>query len=425
MSKEPFNIVILGASFAGLSAAHNFLRKTIDELGITRTAPKYRVVLISPSTHLFWNIGAPRAIVGTKLIPHSKSFTSIEDAFRDYPKNRFSFIQGSAIAVDFSQKNVTIANQRQTSQKIPYHALILATGTSTDSPLLSLHGPHEKTIAALNAFHARLRDATSIIIAGGGPSGVECAGQLATYVNGGRGAKKLPQGPISPTIIILISGNSRLLPRLPEAVSDKAEQKLKRMGVNVMHNLRLLSAQELPSGATRCVLSDDLSMQCDSFVAATGVHPNTSFLPTELLDASGYISADPQYLRVGRAGDRVYAIGDCAAYSKNSIMDVYESISPLIQNLKNDLLTYELKTQYPFGGAEEKLAELEDLAYEQNQTITQLLPITRFGGVGVIFGHRIPSFLVHLMKGKDYGFKKARSTVGAGHNPYKPNKFGM
>jgi NADH dehydrogenase FAD-containing subunit len=484
MSKEPLNIVILGGSFAGLSAAHNFLRTTINELGTTRIAPRYRVILVSPSTHFFWNIGASRSIVSPTLLPTFKSFIPILDAFRDYPKNRFSFVQGSATSVDFNQKNVTISvtgaisspilgsnalwsdgtdesvsrnTNGQTSRTIPYHALIIATGTSADSPLLSLHGSHEKTIAALGTFHSQLQNASSIIIAGGGPSGVECAGQLATFVKskGGKSASNPKSSPsttesqkfnLRSTLrsnrnhpkftrselaesttgcktICLISGKDRLLSHLSPRIAEKAEKKLRKLGVSIMHNTRLLSAQELPSGVTRCILSNDLSLTCDLFIAATGVHPNTQFLPTEILDASGYISADPQYLRVDRAGDRVYAIGDCASHSKNCIMDVYDSIPVLLQNLKNDLLSFELKTQYPFGGGEHQLDKLRDWQFVQNQTTTQLIPISRFGGIGVIFGYKLPSPLVWILKGHDFGIGKAKLAVGAGRNPYAAHSY--
>jgi NADH dehydrogenase FAD-containing subunit len=491
-SKEPLNIVILGGSFAGLSVAHNFLQKTIEQLGITKTAPKYRVVLVSPSTHFFWNISAPRSIVSPNSIPHTKSFVPILEAFSNYPKNRFSFIHGSAIDVDVNQRNVTINvigkftspivgfntrwthsaearssvignERRQSSQTISYHALIFATGTSAESPLLSLHGPHEKTTAALDTFHARLRDASSIVIAGGGPSGVECAGQLATFVNGSNA--KSSQHPKSPTsavfpggtterekhkilsipkrqkgrrkptqselgtmtaprkTVILISGNDRLLPRLPPTIGQRAEKQLKKLDVKILHNLRLISVQEMPSGVSRCVLGDDLSIPCDLFVAATGVHPNTQFLSSELLDPNGYINTDTQYLRVNQAGDRVYAIGDCASHSRNSITDIYDSIPILLQNLKNDLLSYELKTQYPFGGAEEALGKLRDWKYVRNPSTTQLIPITRFGGVGVAFGYSVPGVLVWLMKGRDYRISKAKLVVEMGGNPFATGTY--
>lgn len=491
--KEPANIVILGGSFAGLSVAHSFLRKTIDEISITRTAPKYRVVLVSPSTHLFWNISAPRALVSEKLIPHSKAFIPFLKAFEEYPKNRFAFVQGTAVAVDFNQHTVDIALTKEVTASssqaeyrpktnetgvkrngrsstpgtgevvrvLPYHALIIATGTTAESPLLSLHGPHERTIAAFDTFHANLRDAHSIIIAGGGPSGVECAGQLATFINRGKPAthhspgpegkyghwwKKLlnaqlgrrkqqsallfpsfsssstsPASPKSENCrksITLISGNDRLLPKLPAKAAEKAEAKLRNLGVHIMHNTRLVSAQELPSSRTRCVLSDDLTISCDVFIATTGVCPNTSFMPTDLLDASGYISTDAQTLRIPRAGDRIYAIGDVSAHSKNNLLDVYNSLPILLQNLKNDILAHELRMQHPFGGAEEKLEQLVDARFLQHEPQTQFIPITRWGGVGVLLGFEVPSFLVWAMKGRDYRTDKAQLAAGIGQDSY-------
>lgn len=51
---EPLNIVILGASFGGLSCAHHFLDYTIEHLRKTSTsAPNYRLVIVSPSTHIY------------------------------------------------------------------------------------------------------------------------------------------------------------------------------------------------------------------------------------------------------------------------------------------------------------------------------------------------------------------------------------
>jgi hypothetical protein len=64
--------------------------------------------------------------------------------------------------------------------------LIVATETSAESPLLSLRDPHETTMEAFGKFHHRLQDAASISKAGGVLSGVKCAGQLATFLDGGK-----------------------------------------------------------------------------------------------------------------------------------------------------------------------------------------------------------------------------------------------
>lgn len=493
-NKDLLNIVILGASFAGLAVAHKFLRKTIEEIGVTRSASRYRIVLVGPSTHLFWNIGAPRALVADKLLPLTEVFVPFLELFEEYSKTRFTFIQGKAIAVDFHEHFVTVevgdqlssgninekarwshttantfekpptktAGDETLKQTISYHALIIATGTSAESPLLSLHGSHDKTIKSMQSFHDRVNQASSIVVAGGGPSGIECAGQLATFLNRGKKPTPPPKSPTTPNFppaelaaakkstwllqllsfsrpstsassrahisgninpnsrktIILISGHDRLLPRLLPAFGDQAERKLKKLGVNVIHNTRLIKATETPSGVTRCELSDDSVLSCDLFVAATGVYPNTKFLPPSLLDASAYVNADPLYLRVGDAGDRVYAIGDCASHSKNSIQDVYDSIPILLQNLKNDLIAFELKAQHPYGGAEPRLEKLEDWAYIQNPTDSQLMPISRFGGVGILFGMKLPSFIVWVMKGRDYRIGRAKMAAGVGKDPY-------
>lgn len=55
---------------------------------------------------------------------------------------------------------------------IPYHALIVATGTSAHSALLSLHGVHTKTMGALRDNRVKVKEASSVVVAGGGPSGM-------------------------------------------------------------------------------------------------------------------------------------------------------------------------------------------------------------------------------------------------------------
>ena len=43
---QPLDIVVLGASFAGLSIAHAFLDTTLAQLRTTSAAPNYRLILI-------------------------------------------------------------------------------------------------------------------------------------------------------------------------------------------------------------------------------------------------------------------------------------------------------------------------------------------------------------------------------------------
>ncbi|OCL09706.1 FAD/NAD(P)-binding domain-containing protein, partial [Glonium stellatum] len=334
-------IIVLGGSFAGLSAAHHFLDHVIQQLSTFEGAPRYRVILVSPSTHLYWNICAPRALVSADLIPVESAFVPIEPGFSRHPFNEFTYMQGAATAIDTSARTVTVilASEATTKhsvlQTLPYHALILATGSSAYSPLYSLHGSYEKTTAELRSFHARLETAQSVLIVGGGPSGVETAGQLATYFN------RRP-APRTPKTITILSGSEQLLPKLAPGIGHKAAKKLKSLGVHVVHNIRQVGSSENPDGSTNCHLNNDMTITADVVIAATGVYPNTSYLPTSMLDEAGYIVTDPEVLRVygHGVGERVYAIGDCASYSKNYVLDVYEAVPILMHNLCNDLLAH-------------------------------------------------------------------------------------
>ncbi|KAF1813940.1 hypothetical protein P152DRAFT_298783 [Eremomyces bilateralis CBS 781.70] len=420
---DTVNIVILGGSFAGLSVAYGFLGKIDGHLPITRTAPKYRVVMVSPSTHLYWNISLPRALVSPELIPHSKSFFSIIESFAKYPASKFQFVQGAAINVETTQRVVTVSlvgeprDRRSRVLHLPTldfrrsakiykpdrHTIPcphVARGSSADSLLLFLNRRHERTIGAMSTFHIKLIDAGSVLICGGGPSGCEIAGQLSIYFNeglkGGRAedgtprqgklsdmAKRLSQilSPVKssssgedwlsrrprigrrnssysflsrlsfpftdrkhyktpasehkPKLINLISGNERLLTRF-----HPPSRKTPNRNFTLLASM---SSQELPSGKAKVILYNDDILLVDCYTGATGVKPNTSFLSPELRDASGYVSVDRTFPHVDRAGDRVYAIVDCATYSKNYALDIYDASPVLLYNLRNDLKAHELR----------------------------------------------------------------------------------
>ncbi|KAF2800365.1 FAD/NAD(P)-binding domain-containing protein [Melanomma pulvis-pyrius CBS 109.77] len=422
MSRQPLNIVVLGGSYAGLSVAHHFLDNIIHQLSSFKGAPTYRVVLISPSTHLYWNICAPRALVSPNLVDLEDAFVPIEPAFSRHPFNEFEFIQGWAIEVDTSARKVKIELVKNQSTKrisgiskassiqtIPFHAIIVATGTSAHSPLYTLHGTHEETLAEIQAFHRKLDSAHSVVIVGGGPSGVETAGQIATYYN------LTPPDSTAPRMsktITLLSGGPRLLPKLPRTVSKKAEKRLRELGVHVVHKLRELGHTTNQGGSsTDCHLNNDMTITSDLLISATGVNPNTRFFSNTLLDESRYVITDRETLRIyGQGiGGRLYAIGDCASYSRNYLPDVYDAIPVLMKNLHNDLLAHEYRLQTITAAPD--IAALEDAKFAPSQRDTQLLPITRFGGAGTVRGWRVPGFVVWMLKGWDYGVGRAKEVV--------------
>ena len=211
------NILIVGGGVAGISEAHFLLRHVLpslhDQFSVT-----FKLTLLSPSSHFYWKVGAPRGLVNPSLISLRESFIPIADSFRHYGSAHFNFVQGTASHLDAVSKNIQIRINSDELSNLEYDILVIATGTTSSSPLYSLVGSHDKTERALRDMHGRLPRAQSILIAGGGPVGTETAGELGSeYGNRPESEQKE---------ITILSGHSRLLPRLNAKTSADSEAKL-------------------------------------------------------------------------------------------------------------------------------------------------------------------------------------------------------
>lgn len=270
-------------------------------------------------------------------------------------------------------------------------------------------------------MHSKLAAAKSIIVCGGGTSGIETAGQLATYLNYTR-HWPFRRASRNPKKIILLTGSERCLPDFPPKQAAKAERKLRSLGVDIRHNVRVASAKEDfdLTGQVRIELDNETSLIADAYIPCTGVSPNASYAPAALRDRDGYIATNAATCRVDAAGPRVYALGDVASFSQNSTLDAYAAV-PIVQaNLLHDLLAHELRLASPYGGNQDAIDSLKDAIYVRREKDSQLCPVTRYGGVGVLAGLGLPSLLVHTMKGSDYRVRKAKHVVVDGRNPYAP-----
>ena len=173
------SIVILGAGFSGLGTAHYLLRHTIPTLE-AKSANKttYKVTVVTPSTHFFYKIASPRALLGKEdLLPIEKLFVPIQDGFKDYPAEKVALVYGAATAVDESKKTIKIQSNDGPEMALQYDTLVLAAGSKSSTPIWSLHGGHEQSVQALKEMADLLRTAKSVVIAGGGASGVETVGR--------------------------------------------------------------------------------------------------------------------------------------------------------------------------------------------------------------------------------------------------------
>ena len=113
----------------------------------------------------------------------------LSDGFSTYASSQFTLIRAVATSLDPSQRTVSITpngKERTEAQQLHYDSLIISTGTTSASPLWTLHHDQSLTSAALKSMYEILPTVKTILIAGGGPVGVETAAKLPPNIHHAR-----------------------------------------------------------------------------------------------------------------------------------------------------------------------------------------------------------------------------------------------
>lgn len=316
--------------------------------------------------------------------PHDNidSFLPIEPAFSNYPAGKFEFIHGEATGLDVSARRLTIKDPKTgESRGHSYDTLIIATGGISTSPLYSLHGGHESTLEAYQDMQARAPHAKSFMVVGGGSAGVETAGELASLYGNTKQ-------------ITLVSTTCSLLPALRPTIGEKAKTYLESMGVRIMNGTRMMSSTKTEAGLTQVVLDNGEAWNVDVLIVATGRKANAAWIPSPMRDERGAVRVNG-YLRVIQAGERVYAVGDVASSSRGNLLDFRDMVPVLMGSIEADL-GMQTKPIKPFV---------------PNDAETMIVPVGPNRGVGALFGWRIPSWAVWLIKYKGFMFSSAEGYV--------------
>ena len=224
------HVVIVGGGFAGLNAARVLARRAA------------RVTLVDHRNHhLFQPLLYQVATAG--LSPADIA-TPLRSILRKAPDVRV--LLAAVERVEPEARRVILDEGELT-----YDALILAAGAThsyfghdeweTLAPgLKTLEDALEIRRRVLLAFEAaeRARDATerrallTLVVIGGGPTGVELAGALAELARHSIARDFRAIDPTQ-TRVILLEGGSRILPSFPEGLARAAARSLERIGVEV------------------------------------------------------------------------------------------------------------------------------------------------------------------------------------------------
>jgi NADH dehydrogenase FAD-containing subunit len=247
-------------------------------------------------------------------IPDEKIFQAIAPGFKQYPSDRFEFINASAESLNVETKKVTITGPTG-QQALSYDILILATGSNTkeDAPFKG-NGTTEATKDALHVFQNKVKQAQNIYIAGAGATGVETAGEIA-FEHGKQ--KKITlvrelQQPYSLSFIAnpntQIASGAHVLEGTPASVTKVATKQLSNLNVTIKTSTKVMGSAKMPDGRTELTLSGGEKVIADLYIPTMGVIPNSAYVPGTFVNNSGFVKVD-EFLRVKGATD-VWALGD-------------------------------------------------------------------------------------------------------------------
>ncbi|KAL2121507.1 hypothetical protein VTJ04DRAFT_5534 [Mycothermus thermophilus] len=375
-SNEPKTIVVLGGGYAGLHVAHAILQKRKD----------VKVIVVSKNDHFYWNLAAPRAIIPGQLSP-DKILTPIRDILGRYPPETWELVVGSAEAVDFTEKTVTVLpSNAAESRVIKYEHLVIATGSRPqdgDVPWKA-RGTSEELRGALNDVSAAVGNAKHITVGGAGGTGIEVAGELGAAF-GSSGDKE----------IHLLAADGQLAGG--HTIAPFAAKQLEKIGVKIHYNARVESATpvEAVEGGTKTELklSSGESLVTDLYLPTTGLLPNTDFIPAQYLTEPGRTIRINKFLQVQDASN-VWAAGDVVGQPRAGFMITQRQAAGVARNL---LASLDEKKLVPW-----KAPEVDIFA----------CAIGPKAGVGRINNkYSLPAFLVKVAKSRDLGVGMSKGYI--------------
>ncbi|KAH7308971.1 hypothetical protein B0I35DRAFT_398279 [Stachybotrys elegans] len=367
-------IVVLGSGHGGIHLSHYLL-------SVTDQFPDLKVIMVSPTEDLFWNLASVRVVV-PDVIPVESTFFSVPKGFSKYPAKNFEFVLGKASALDAAGNSVSVLLNSGESKTISYDTLIIATGSRAreDLPWKSLE-TSEKTREAISALRTQIAAANSIVVAGAGPTGVEVAGELGAKY----GKSKA---------ITIISPGKLPLEGLTDSTRSTALKELQKLGVTVKNNTKVTGVTESDGKKVLELTGSDntkTTIEADVFLPTYGVIFNTEFAPDSWKDGSNRLKVNSTL----RQPDfpNIFIVGDAS-----------DAQAPLASKLL-DQLTYLKKQLVPYLKGE-TVAD-----YVKNDGIGIAIAIGPKRGTGQAGNWRLFNLLVWWLKSRTLGLDGAGKAV--------------
>lgn len=303
MKQYQMKTVIVGGGFAGVNLAQTLLKNS----------PNIQVTLVDRNNYNFF----PPLLyqVATGFLDISNISYPYRRLFRNEPNFRFQV--GELLSVHPEENKISLS-----TGELAYDNLVIATGTTSNYfgmeniqkyslPMKTI----DDAIALKNTLLQRLEDATlctdpvmrkrmtTIVVAGGGPTGVELAGMLAE-LRQNIFKKDYPELADLPFDIFLVDGLPTLLAPMSQKSQSYTLNSLTKMGVNVKLNKRVVDFDQ-----NKVSFADGEEIETQNLIWAAGVTSQRfEGMPDAAYTRGNRLIVD-EFNKVKGQGN-IYAIGD-------------------------------------------------------------------------------------------------------------------
>ncbi|KAI9505313.1 hypothetical protein BX070DRAFT_261601 [Coemansia spiralis] len=294
MSNREIHIVVVGGSWAGVTAIHQLME--LSHIAY----PRLLITLVEQRTHYFHKTGMIRGLVdkgyaNQMFIPYTRLFL---DGGISNPNHRFVCARLKHIYSNFIEV--------EGGGRLFFDYLILATGTEYASLPVTQSSTAEECRFMYQTMREAIEMAESILFVGAGAVGVGMCGEVA---------EMFPKKKIT----IAHAREKLLNPDLSNDFAKEAEQKLRKMGVEIRLGETVIPFE--PSiyskgSSTTSILhyqhqqkqwivrpqvlttTTGSKIECDLAIWTAGSRPNTDYLKTLMLSNPNYPYVDPETGRI-------------------------------------------------------------------------------------------------------------------------------
>jgi NADH:ubiquinone reductase (H+-translocating) len=296
-------VLILGGGFAGIGAARKLKDADVD------------VVLVDK--HDYHTFQPLLYQLATDLLEPSAVGHPLRDLFHEHPN--VTVHQDEVVGVDLERKEVQFAEMAP----IAYDYLVLALGAEVNFfgtegaaehafPMYTLADAIRLKEHVLRKWEAADKDASlvddgalSVVIVGGGPTGIETAGALAELYRADftKDYRALPQ---EKARLVLVEASPALLGMFKTDIRTYTQRALDKFGVEVM-------LEEIVAGVapTRVTLKSGEVLKAHTLVWGAGLQASQIVQSLGLeLEKGGRVPVEPDLSVAGHP--EVFAVGDIA-----------------------------------------------------------------------------------------------------------------